>query len=188
MQHNGYVTINIASYDDWRNAVLGNGYDADGFYGDQCWDLASEFWYNAGFGTGMPSTAGTGNAYDIWYDRVVNAGDKFDLIYNVQDIKRGDIIVYNYFTGNPYGHVSFADCDYSATGWIYPELPCLSQNNQGTPYWAGGKFVDVHGYDISLFLGAFRFKAWHTTPPVPSTQDKRFKWVLYANRFRNGSR
>lgn len=31
-KYTGYVVIPVTSYDDWRNAVNGNGYDADGFY------------------------------------------------------------------------------------------------------------------------------------------------------------
>lgn len=28
----GYVTIPHGTYNEWKNAVNGNGYDADGFY------------------------------------------------------------------------------------------------------------------------------------------------------------
>ena len=48
-KYTGYVDIPHATYDEWRNATLGNGYDIDGSYGCQCWDFASEFWRNVGF-------------------------------------------------------------------------------------------------------------------------------------------
>ena len=187
MQYDGYILIPVNSYLAWKTATNGNGYNVDGQYGDQCWDFAAEFWYNNGFGTGMPSTAGTGGARGVWYDRVVNAGDKFDLIYNLADVKQGDVIVYDQFPGNEWGHIGFADQDYAT--WVPDpsqpyEFPILSQNNQGTPYIGGGTFVNVKGYDTRLFLGAFRLKSWEPTPPPPEETKHRFPWVLYARKFR----
>ena len=188
----GYVTLPTDSYDIWKNAVNGNGYDFDSTYGCQCYDLAVEFWWNIGFPQGYPVSY-TGNAYDIWTYREQNASYNgttyFDLITDPTKIQRGDIIVFDQFSGNPYGHVGFADVNYSDGGWTYPELPILSQNNGGTPDPSGGAYTNVHGYNIGLFLGAFRYRAWHTTPPTPvvttKREAKRFPWVLYANKLRN---
>ena len=181
----GYVTIPTDSYAVWKNAVNGNGYDVDSAYGCQCWDLSAEFWWNVGFPQGYPTLAGTGSAYGAWDDRVQNAGDKFDLIYDKTQIKQGDVIVYNYFTGNPYGHIGFADEDYQGNDNIH----ILSENNGGTPDPAGGAYTNVNTYNLAYFRGAFRYKAWHTTPPTPvvtsSRKTKRFPWVLYANKLRN---
>ena len=179
MQNNGYVTLPVYSYDVWRNAVNGNGYDADNSFGDQCWDLTAEFWYNVGFPQGYPTLAGTHSAYGAWDDRVANAGDKFDLIYNKVDIKRGDVIVFNYFPGNAYGHIGFADEDYNGTNGIQ----ILSQNNGGTPYGQGGTFTNINSYDLLHFRGAFRLKDWYIPPIVP--RHGSFPWVLYANKLRN---
>ena len=188
----GYVTLPTDTYDNWKNAVNGNGYDFDSTYGCQCYDLAVEFWWNIGFPQGYPVSY-TGNAYDIWTYREQNASYNgvtyFDLITDPTQIQKGDIIVFNQFSGNPYGHVGFADVNYSDGGWTYPELPILSQNNGGTPDPSGGAYTNVHGYNITLFLGAFRFRDWHTTPPTPvvssKRETKRFPWVLYANKLRN---
>ena len=190
--HYGYVSIPHDTYDAWKNATNGEGYNFDYTYGCQCYDLAVEFWWNVGFPAGYPQITNS-SAYTMWANRVANASYNgttfFDLIYNVADIKRGDVIVFNQFSANPYGHVGFADVDYNS--WIPDpnqpfEFPILSQNNGGTPDPAGGATTNVHGYDIRLFLGAFRYKAWETTPPTPpSRTHNKFKWVLYANKLRN---
>ena len=191
MQYNGYVLLPVASYLAWKTATLNNGYDADGSNGDQCWDLTAEFWYNNGFGAGYPHTGPNHSAWECWtVSRVENAGDKFDLIYNLSDVKQGDVLVYDQFSINPYGHIGFADEDYATWSAAHPgdyEFPILSQNNQGTPYPPGGTYTNVHGYDTRLFLGAFRLRSWNPTPPTPSvtTTRKRFPWVLYANKLRN---
>lgn len=185
-KYTGYVTIPHSTYDEWRNATNGNGYDVDGSYGCQCWDLAAEFWWNVGFPQGYPTLAGTGSAYGAWDDRVQNAGDKFDLIYNKEDIKRGDVIVFNYFNGNPYGHIGFADENYNGSN----NLQILSENNGGTPDPAGGAYANIHNYNLAYFRGAFRYKAWNETPPTPPVTRSKgsFKWALMArklNQMRN---
>lgn len=189
----GYVTIPHATYDEWRNATNGNGYNFDYSYGCQCYDLAVEFWWNIGFPAGYPKIDQS-SAYRMWYYRDQNVSydgiTYFDLIYNLSDVKRGDVMVFNYTSSNPYGHVAWADIDYSS--WIPdPEhpysFPVLSQNNGGEADPEGGAITNIHGYNIRLFLGAFRYKAWETTPPTPPisvVNYKRFPWVIYARKLR----
>lgn len=191
----GYVLVPHGSYLEWKTATLNNGYDVDSTYGCQCWDFVATFWYNVGFPQGYPHITAS-SAYTMWNLRDQNKAydgvEYFDLIYNLADVKQGDIIVYNYFSANPYGHVGFADEDYATWSAAHPgdyEFPILSENNQGTPDPAGGAYANIHGYDTRLFLGAFRYKAWEQpTPPSPSTskpQRKKFPWVLYARKLRN---
>lgn len=192
-KYTGYVTLPTDSYASWKSAVNNNGYDVDGSFGCQCWDLASEFWWNVGFPQGYPTLTGV-DVYTMWYDlskrqenAIYNNVTYFDLIYNVGDVKEGDIIVFNQFSGNPYGHVGFADINFS--DWNpdpeHPfEFPILSENNGGTPDPDGGAYTNVHTYDISLFLGAFRYKNWETPTPTPN-QYSHFNWVLYARKLRD---
>lgn len=190
--YTGYVDIPHGTYAEWRTATNGNGYNFDFQYGCQCYDLAVEFWYNVGFPHGYPRIDNS-SAYTMWAHRYENAinlssGEVvFDLITNVNDIKVGDIVVFDASSANPYGHVGFADVNFENSSWEYPELPILSQANGGTPDPQGGAYTNVHGYDITLFLGAFRYKAWEVTPtPVQrKLQKKPFKWVLYARKLRN---
>lgn len=180
--YNGYVTLPITNYAAWKAATNGNGFNADGAYGCQCWDLAAEFWYNAGFGTGYPHTGPNQAAYECWtVSRVENASNKFDLITNVSDIKQGDVLVFNQYAGNPYGHIGFADEDYNGTNVIN----ILSENNGGTPDPAGGTYTNVNSYYLTNFLGAFRYKDWHVTPPTPTVAQGNFKWYLYIKKLNN---
>lgn len=182
MQYDGYRTVNTDSYEQFKSVVNGNGYNVDYTYGDQCWDLMAILWYSLGFPQGYPTLAGTGSAWGAWTDRENNKGTQFDLIYNVNEIKRGDVIVYDRTSFNADGHIGIADVNYSDVGWSYPELPILSQNNQGTPYAQGGSYANIHGYDITLFLGAFRLKKWQGSNL--NVHKSKFPWVLYANKLR----
>ena len=187
----GYVSVPHATYDEWRNATNGNGYDADGQYGCQCYDLALIFWYNVGFPQGYPVSSSLG-ANGIWDRRSENISfggtEYFELVTTISDIKRGDVICYDGFVGNPYGHIGFADEDYATWHANNPgsyEFPILSENNGGTPDPQGGAYTNVHGYDIRLFQGAFRYKQWiGPTPPPTSDSEHHFPWFLTANKRR----
>lgn len=181
--YNGYVTVPTSSYEAFRNAVNGNSYDVDGIAGCQCVDLAKLLNYNLGFSSPYYSTGGTGAAYGGWTvtsARTFNAGSAYTLIYDKTQIKKGDMVVIDKFTGNDYGHVGFADEDYSGNN-----LRMCSQNNGGTPAPGGGTTVNVANYALTHFLGAFRLTAWQPTPPpTPTATQKRFPWVLYARKLR----
>lgn len=194
----GYVTLPVDTYDNWKNAVAGNGYDADGYYGDQCWDLAAEFWYNVGFPTGYPQTGPNHGASECWtYSRYVNAEYNgtvyFDLITNIENVKRGDVVV---FPGSP-GHIGFADEDYNLSKNGYIAILGQNQGSGGVPPAVsnpnGGTTANVKDLwvgtpsDPSGFLGAFRYKEWETTPPTPPTPTEKkhhFPWVLYDRKLR----
>ena len=190
--YTGYVTIPHASYDEFKNATLGNGYNYDNSYGCQCYDVAAEFWWNVGFPAGYPIITQS-SAYTMWNNRMQNIAYNgttyFDLIYNLADVKKGDMMVYAGTTANPYGHNGLADEDYATWHANNPssyEFPILSQNNGGTPDPQGGALMNVHGYDTRLFLGAFRYKAWHTVTPVtPTFTRSKFPFVLYARHLRD---
>lgn len=188
----GYVDVPHGSYAEWKAATNGNGYDIDRSYGCQCWDFASIFWRNLGFPAGYPVITSS-SAYTMWENRlanqILNGTIIFDLITNINNIKQGDVIVFNYNSTNPFGHVGFADVDYSS--WtpdpLFPfEFPILSENNGGTPDPAGGAYVNVHGYDLRLFLGAFRYVGWETSPITIRKQisQSKFPWAIYARKLR----
>lgn len=190
----GYVVLPTDSYFSWKNAVIGNGYDADGYYGYQCWDLCAEFWWNVGFPTGYPRTGPNSSAYECWtVSRFINASydgtTYFDLIENVNDIKQGDVIVWSVWNGFTYGHIGFADEDYNGSGSI--AVLAQNQGSGGTPPpvfpSAGGSTANVKTLTLYNFLGAFRYKAWHTpTPTVISspTPEAKFPWPVYARKLR----
>lgn len=190
-KYTGYVLVPHNTYLAWESNTLNNGYDVDGSYGCQCWDFASLFWYNVGFPTGYPLITAS-SAYTMWNLREQNISYNgvtyFDIIYNLDEVKQGDVIVYNYTVSNPYGHVGFATEDYATWHAANPssyEFPILSENNGGTPDPAGGAYVNIHGYDTRLFLGAFRYKEWvQPVPPTPTAKHK-FPWFIYTRKLNN---
>lgn len=184
-KYTGYITVPHSSYYEWKTTTINNGFDVDGSYGCQCWDFVSLFWYNVGFPPGYPLITAS-SAYTMWNLREQNISYNdttyFDIIYNLADVKQGDIMVFNFTSYNQYGHAGFADQDYSTwTGGF--EFPILSENNGGTPDPAGGAYVNVHGYDTRLFLGAFRYKGWIS--PTPTRAKKKFPWYIYTRKLNN---
>lgn len=151
--------VSIASYDAFRNTVMGRGYNLDGAYGAQCWDGACLVYQQVG----MWLQTGNGCAYGCWtLKKDANLGNKFIAISNVNDVKRGDIVV---FRAGTYGHIGYADADYRGEGYI----KVLGQNQNGAPYPDGGSCFNVVNFSTATFLGAFRLKQWIVTAE-PATE------------------
>lgn len=172
--YNDYVSIPHSTYAEWKSNTLGNSYDVDGSpiqQPYQCWDFAAEFWWNVGFAKGYPITGGN-DAKGIWWNRDTNKGDKFTLVYNLNELQVGDVIC---FDAEPYGHVGFVDQVYDGSG----RITILSQN-------VSHDYVTVETYGVESFQGAFRYIPWNNTPPTPpsSTRRGKFPWVLYARKLR----
>lgn len=177
----GYTTIAHGTYDEWRNATMGRSFDTDQSFGCQCWDYASELWYNVGFGTGWPHTGPNLAAYECWtVSRYQNAGNDFDLIELLAIVKKGDVVVLNQgrFPGDTVGHIAFADEDYDGSGQMW-----LVGQNQVNPSATVGSPVARTRMSVTAFLGAFRYKAWaQPVPPTPTAKKHKFPWYLYTNR------
>lgn len=182
-QYNGYVSVPHGSYQQWRDATLGNGYDVDGWYGDQCWDFCALLYRQ--YGLTLVTKAGGGGARDCWeVSRYINSQPPFDSITGVQNIKRGDIIVLG---GSISGHICFADEDYShsyidANG--IRRLPCLGQNQRGN---GSGYPATVDDIGLTYFLGIFRNTMWKGDSPIPEPVEynkHRYNFVLFNRRKR----
>ena len=109
-----------------------------------------------------------------------NARPPFIQIPNVNEIKRGDIVVFNRAGSFYTGHIGYADEDYNGSG----RINILGQNQgQGT---ASGTPSNVVNFSIANILGAFRNTNWKPAPqPTPTTKKSHFPWVLYSKKFRN---
>ena len=172
-QYNGYVTIPHNSYEAWREATLGNGYDADGQYGNQCWDYCAELWHQ--YGLTLYTKSGGGGAVDCWnVSRQANSQPPFISFEGKTNIKRGDVVVFGRTRNSPNGHIGFADEDYNGTNYI----KLLSQ----APYSQG-----LHGsvfrtdWSLGAFLGVFRNTNWQAPiPPTPTKTKKKnkFPWII----------
>lgn len=186
------IPIDISSYDSFRAAVLaraaqGKGYDVDGSFGYQCWDLAAELWMNAPefAGQGLyPQTGPNYAAEECWtLSRNINAGSSFDLIDDYSQVRRGDCIVIGSSSISTTGHIAFADEDYGGSGTMV-----LLGQNQVNPDFTYGHIPTLTGVIVGpYFLGAFRFKDWSTTPPTPpiTFAKSKFPWVLRARALQN---
>ena len=176
-QYNGYVSVPHGSYDEWRNATLGNGYNVDYSFGDQCWDFCALLWwqYNHILQTGDGTAAG------CWIlMQNVNAVPPFIAVTGVQNIKRGDVIVMGRTRYNYAGHICFADEDYNNTG----RINCLGQNQRGN---GTGYPATIDNLGLGNFLGIFRNTNWQgTPPPEPETgyNKHRYNFVLFNRRKR----
>lgn len=178
--------VNISSYDAFKLATLGRGFDVDGVYGYQCVDLAKLLAGNAGRPSPYWLSQPDGYAYEGWTNQVsqeYNAGTLFTLVYNKGDVRRGDLVVLNNTTSNPYGHIAFADSDWTST----QSTALLLGQNQENPSATVGHITTLTNVNVTTFLGAFRFIAWQQ--PVPSVdrtiKKKKFPWVLYARKLNN---
>lgn len=183
--YTGLVSVDISSFDAFKNAVLGNGYDVDGVYGEQCVDMAKLLAGNAGRPSPYWKSEPDGYAYEGWTNvtsRNYNAADYFTLVYNKGDVRKGDLVVLNNTASNPYGHIAFADSDWNDT----TTSAVLLGQNQENPNPQTGHVNTLTNVNVTTFLGAFRFNAWQQpVPPVPTSSKSHFKWVLYARKLRD---
>lgn len=177
-QYNGYVDVPHGSYQEWRDATLGNGYDVDYTYGNQCWDFCALLWYQYGLRL-ITKPGGNGTAQDCWLvSRAANAVPPFEAVYNKQEIKRGDVVVLGATYGGGTGHIAFADEDYNGTD----TMDLLGQN-QGQGNLAPSNVTPLN---IARFLGAFRNTDWDDSPPEPyqgGIRAKKFPWPVAWNNW-----
>lgn len=172
-EYSGLVSVDISSYDAFKEATLGNGYDVDGVYGFQCVDMAKLLAGNAGRSAPYWLSLPDGYAYEGWTvdsNREYNRGDLFELITERKDVRKGDLVVLAGTTAFPSGHIAFADSDWY-DGILYAYL--LGQN-QVDPNYTTGHIVTLTNVGVSGFLGAFRF--WQP--------KRRFPWFIYYKRLR----
>lgn len=178
MQQNGYAFVPHLTYDEWRSYALTHGVNVDYHFQNQCWDICALLWYQYGL---RLATGPNGYAYECWtVSRNTNARGPFKTINSIQDVKKGDCVVFNRAGSFYTGHIAFADEDYNGSG----RLRCLGQNQgQGI---SSGTPSNVVSMGVANFLGAFRNTSWRQIPPTPPPSKKEvgFPWVLYSRKLR----
>lgn len=177
-QQNGYAIVPHNTYDEFRTYCLTHGVDVDYLYQNQCVDTPKLLWYQYG----LTLQTGNGYAYGCWtLMRNQNAQAPFVQVIGANNIKRGDVVVFNHAGSFVTGHIAFADEDYNGSG----RLRCLGQNQgQGIAYGTPSNVVNL---SMATFLGGFRNTSWSVTPPTPPTPSvkrKHFPWVLYSRKLR----
>lgn len=186
-QVNGYHSCPHNTYDDFRYYALTHGINVDYKYGNQCWDLLALLWRQYGL-TLITRLSGNGSAYMCWtVSRALNAVPPFTAVYGVENIKRGDVLVFNKSSWSSNGHICLADADYKDRYYYNGawRLNCVGQNQgQGSGY---GTPSNVSGINLSTFLGIFRNTNWSSPPPPtpPVVYNKgKYNFVLYNRRKR----
>ncbi len=155
------------SYQDFKNTHLGNGYDLDGWYGDQCWDGFGEYCRYLGFP--VINCTDSGYAKDLWTQRHSNG--ILNYFDEVEVMQAGDVAIFDVTSSTPYSHVAIFDRD-AGNGYGY----FLGQNQAGEQKNPnGGKVFDIIALPYSAtFPTAFRPKNNGTdrsaTPSVNDTQ------------------
>lgn len=195
LQTNGYVTLPFNAYDTynhWREYCLTHGIDVDYTAGNQCFDVPALLWHQYHLFL-MTRPQGNGVAWMCWkISRAYNARLPFIAVEGVENIKRGDCLV---FDANPWsstGHICFADDDYANKYWDSDtgcwRLKCLGQNQGQGIGW--GAPSNIKGINLQYFLGIFRNTTWVGTAPEPPkpkpllyNKDK-YNFVLYNRRKR----
>ena len=172
----GY-TVDISTPDTFINATYGECIYLNNPYGSQCYNTTALLMENqVGY---YPSTCGTGGAKGIWDCRDYNArgnGDThYDLIYNPEDLRKGDIWVSH---NGEWGHTGMvADSPFYLNGVLY--VPLYSTNQGGRNCELGGQASNIINMSTATFSGGLRWTGWDylfEQPVDPIPVSNCVKW------------
>lgn len=188
-QYNGPVTVDISSWAAFKNATMGNGYNVDYAYGDQCVDYFKLLNYNLGYPFPYAETGTLGYAYEMWTDPVskaFNQGTEYDLVTNINDLQIGDMVILGPSSVSEYGHNAIIDSGLitnpSGLTGVYAYM--VGQN-QVNPNPTTGHEVTRTLLNVGGFLGAYRLRRWNQTPPTPPIiihKKTHFPWYLVTRK------
>ena len=171
-QYNGYRSVAHNSYNQWRSATLGNGYNVDYSAGNQCWDYCALLYWQ--YGLNLVTKPGGGTAYECWsISRNINSRSPFKSVTGVSNIKRGDIII----TKSPRsrtGHICFADENFRTSG-NKTRLWCVGQNQRGSSALPATR----DELSIAYFVGIFRNTKWTGSSPTPTPTPTPLSGTVY---------
>lgn len=147
-------SVDTSSVNAFRSATIGKCVDTDGAYGSQCWDLGNLFWRN--YAGRSLNTCGTGAAKGTigngcWQR---NAGNEFDMIWDKNQIRAGDWVVFN---NGAWGHIGMA-LGGNNNGYV----ALLGTNQGGVVCAGGGSATNIINISLNSFAGAFRPKKYAT--------------------------
>lgn len=152
------------SYQDFKNTHLGNGYDIDGWYGDQCWDGYAE--YCKWLGVPYTNCTDTGYAKDLWTQRHSNG--ILNYFDEVEVMQPGDVAVFDISPSTPYSHVAIFDSD---AGNGYGNFLGQNQGGEQRNPNGGGIFNIIALPYSATFATAFRPKSANNTAVVTNNSE-----------------
>lgn len=140
------------SYQDFKNTHLGNGYDVDGWFGDQCWDGFAEYCKYLGYP--VINCTDSGYAQDLWTQRHSNG--ILNYFDEVEVMQAGDVAIFDVTPSTPYSHVAIFDSD---AGNGYGNFLGQNQGGEQKNPNGGGVFNIVALPYSATFATAFRPKS-----------------------------
>ena len=178
--YRGYRKVAHNTYNEWRAATINNRYDVDYSPASQpyqCWDYCALLYFQ--YGLSLITKNGGGVAADCWkISRQANSKPPFISLVGKENIRRGDMLVFDTTPTSSTGHIGFADEDYNGTNTI----ALLSEN------WNGNTTVHVANKSLSNFLGIFRNTLWDMTPPPTperAIKKRNFPWPVAWSHWDN---
>lgn len=152
------------SYQDFKNTHLGNGYDIDGWYGWQCYDLYAE--YCNWLGVPYANCTDSGYAQDLWTQRHSNG--ILNYFDEVEVMQPGDVAIFDVTPSTPYSHVAIFDSD---AGNGYGNFLGQNQGSSKTNP-NGGSASNIIALPYSAtFPTAFRPKQSNNTAVVTNNSE-----------------
>lgn len=153
----------MASYQEFKNQVLGKAFDIDGYYGAQCWDGMA--YYQRWLGYPITNTDIHGYACDIWESRKTNG-----ILNNFNEVtvmQAGDIAIFRKVANwTPYSHVAIFDHDAGGGyGWF------LGQNQGGVGYFTLQKLPYFATFDTAFRPKCFASASKPVTPTQPTSKE-----------------
>lgn len=151
--------VDTSSPEAFKNSTLGRCIVANNYYGAQCVSLARAFWWSyAGFDV---STCGTGLAKGMMNCAEENAGDKFKIIWDKDEIQAGTWIVLD---GQYTGHICMA---LGKPNGNY--VSCLGENQGGIACEGGigGAGTNIINISLKNFIGGYTPYAYIAVPVIP---------------------
>lgn len=157
-----FVYAPTETYQAFKDYTYGKCWNVDGSYGAQCWDLSSLHSMNYTANKRVFSTCGTGAAKGMWNCKEQNAGTEYSLVYDINNVKAGDILV---FGGGTWGHTGLA-AGPAKNGYV----ALLGQNQGGASCPGGGAATNIINISTKDFLGAFHPKTYVDPEPEPTPE------------------
>ena len=149
----------MKTYEQFKNNVLGKGFDIDNAFSYQCWDGA--MYYSQWLGYPAFSCTVTGYAQDIWTQR--NTSGILKYYDEVTDLQAGDIVVFKEHPSTPYSHIAIFDHD-AGNGY-----GAFLGQNQGAPDMS---FNIVNLPYDATYPTAFRPKCFTNNAPIEQENTK----------------
>lgn len=153
------------TYEEFKNEVLGKGFDADKHYGEQCWDGFAYYCQRLGYP--VINCTNTKYARDLWEQRSTNGIlNNFDEVTMMQ---AGDVAIFKVHPMTPLSHVAIFDHDIDGVNGAF-----LGQNQGGEVVSPnGGSAFNIITLPYSAtYNTAFRPKCFAQNPPIEQESTK----------------